>query len=495
MSQTVLAGSLFDQKTGNLLANGGFEMWNLGTSFVDASNGTYILDNWFTARDALAGYTITKETSIVDTGASSLKCVTNVGGGTYWYMQQTYDATSLRGKTISISARVRTNVASGVRVRLYAVSGTNSAYHSGGGAFETLTATQTIDPSATVLQVLVGFLPGDLKTATTYIDSVIMIVGTKPVDYAPENPEIEKVKGGALSAVQANLPNILVNGGFEIWQRGSIFNNPATLAYTADKWMFETNGSANTQIERSGVAYEGNYSASLVLNSIGSSTFLNLRQDVESPIKYRGKTLTLSMRVRANTANAVYIQMTDSAGSVVSSFHTGGDTYELLTVTKAIYASTTELIIRVSWNTTFTPTKYFVADSAMLVLGNQPIDYVPEDQQIQLARCQRYCQVIGGAAGTVEQAVGMCYSTTAFETHARLPVEMASAPVATVVSPTSWRAYNSALSGIATTSLAASASGQKSSVYMVGTVASGLVAGNATMLSSNGGSAYILLEA
>ena len=31
--------------------------------------------------------------------------------------------------------------------------------------------------------------------------------------------------------------NILINGGFEIWQRGTSFSTPADGAYTADRWQ------------------------------------------------------------------------------------------------------------------------------------------------------------------------------------------------------------------------------------------------------------------
>ena len=65
--------------------------------------------------------------------------------------QRIEDFVALRGKTVTLSSRVRTND-SGVKIRLYdGISSPESGTHTGGGDWETLSLTATVDNSATGL--------------------------------------------------------------------------------------------------------------------------------------------------------------------------------------------------------------------------------------------------------------------------------------------------------------------------------------------------------
>jgi hypothetical protein len=97
--------------------------------------------------------------------------------------------TSLKGRTLSVSVRVRTSTANAVRIGLNnyfagASHFTYSAYHSGGGAYETLTVTATMDNSLAICQVQVLFA----ASCTAYIDNAMLVVGSVPADYAPLHP-------------------------------------------------------------------------------------------------------------------------------------------------------------------------------------------------------------------------------------------------------------------------------------------------------------------
>lgn len=268
-----------------------------------------------------------------------------------------------------------------------------------------------------------------------------------------------------LETLKQNIPNILVNGGFEVWQRGTSFSNPSSLDYTADKWQFETNGTANVTVERSAVEYEGNYAASLILNSAGTSTYLILRQDIEDPEKYRSKTITITARVRANTANAVKLAVFDSSSSSTSSYHTGGDTYELLTVTHTVNASTTVLRVRIQWDANLTATNYFLIDSAWLGHGDQPLQYVIEDSAIELQKCQRYYQKIGGGITNEYIASGTCWSATNADLPFRFPVEMTSTPTMTVIGGNNFKCLDN-VAGTATTNSVSASGPHKKGFYL-----------------------------
>ena len=50
-------------------------------------------------------------------------------------------------------------------------------------------------------------------------------------------------KNGSVLAGGGNLKNYLINGNFDVWQRGNSFINPATNTYTADRWVQHGDGS------------------------------------------------------------------------------------------------------------------------------------------------------------------------------------------------------------------------------------------------------------
>ena len=58
----------------NILINGGMEVWQRGTSFSPVVTKTYTADRWFNAGGGTPPTgTISKETSLIDSGTSSLK--------------------------------------------------------------------------------------------------------------------------------------------------------------------------------------------------------------------------------------------------------------------------------------------------------------------------------------------------------------------------------------------------------------------------------------
>ena len=185
MAFTTIDPSLTPSVQQNLLINGGFEIWQRGTSFVDLGNNLYGPDRWKSVRDTLTTYTISKETSVTDSGAAALKCVLTKGSGTYWYMEQSVENyQEYRGKTLTVSARVKTNVATGVKIKFGdGVTDSFSSYHTGDNTWQTLSVTKTMDASATAVIVRIGFIASDLQTSTTYFDSAMLVLGSQPATY------------------------------------------------------------------------------------------------------------------------------------------------------------------------------------------------------------------------------------------------------------------------------------------------------------------------
>jgi len=94
----------------------------------------------------------------------------------------TFD-TGLRGRTFSAGLWAKTSTASQVRAQIDdGVGTTNTAYHSGGGAFEWLTATRTLDTSATKLTMCFRVESAGAAYASAY---TLVIGALPPDDYRP----------------------------------------------------------------------------------------------------------------------------------------------------------------------------------------------------------------------------------------------------------------------------------------------------------------------
>jgi hypothetical protein len=210
----------------------------------------------------------------------------------------------------------------------------------------------------------------------------------------------------------------------------------------------------------------------------------------------RGKQVSLSMRVKTATASAVRIRIQDTDGTNLtqtdSSFHTGGGTYETLYVTHTLQTDATAIAVYVRLEATAT----IYADNAMLVVGSVPTAYVPMHPADDLARCQRYFEVTGGAAGA-RLSVGQAITTTAFQTVLNYLVDKAVAPTVAIgpaAAATDFRVTNAAGAAVACTAITTSVVGTRTCLVS-GDVASGLVAGNALRLEATNSSGVIYIEA
>lgn len=185
--------------------------------------------------------------------------------------------------------------------------------------------------------------------------------------------------------------NILDNGGFEIWQRGtSLIGN----GYICDRWeALASGGSPVYTVSRDNTTIrpDSEYSLKLNLTNAGGTSYVWIRQQIEKYKDYRGRTLSVSCWVYTTGANKMRLRISDSAGSSYSSYH-GGTGWEKLTVTRAIDLASTSLAVWLIYDQNVTA-EIFYLDDAMFVLGSQPVDYVPLSSAEEWDRCLRYYEV------------------------------------------------------------------------------------------------------
>ena len=135
--------------------------------------------------------------------------------------------------------------------------------------------------------------------------------------------------------------NKIINGGFDIWQRGTSLTSAAGARYLADRF---TNGSAGTTctaaqsafaLGQTDVPNEPNYYISTAVTSVaGASNNATLHQHIESVKSCAGKTVTLSFYAKSNASRNVAVEL-------YQNFGTGGTPSTSVSIPAGLFALTT----------------------------------------------------------------------------------------------------------------------------------------------------------
>lgn len=177
----------------NLLGNGGFEIWQRGASNNVTSSGdanTYG-DLWQYSLGSSPNWTFSREATEKVSGSYGMKVlVTTLGGGTPIIYQRLLDNyLEYKGKKVTYSLSIKTNVADKIKLRISdGIGSSDSSYHTGGGGFERLTVTRTIDSGAITklsFEIVIE------ATGTYYLDEAMAVQGdfsANGIDYKPLDP-------------------------------------------------------------------------------------------------------------------------------------------------------------------------------------------------------------------------------------------------------------------------------------------------------------------
>src|SRR5579872_7145115 len=226
----------------------------------------------------------------------------------------------------------------------------------------------------------------------------------------------------------ASPQNILDNGGFEIWQRGTSFSSPANGTYLADRWLVThiTPNPTYTVSQSSSTVYNGLYSMQINITNYNSTPFIQFLQYIENYQAYASQTITLSMAVWANATGANLELASASGNFAESANHPGDSQWHILTVTYTVAATPTFLFI--AFNPTQNGTYYL--DAGMLILGSTASNFVPTHPEVDLARCQRYYEIDNGVASRTAPIPGF-NNTNIIESQDKFSVVKRVAPTVT----------------------------------------------------------------
>jgi hypothetical protein len=123
-------------------------------------------------------------------------------------------------------------------------------------------------------------------------------------------------------AFTGTFKNKLINGNFDIWQRGTSLASGTGARYLADRF---TNGSAGTTytaaqstfaLGQTDVPNEPDYYISTVVTSVaGASNNATLHQHIESVKSCAGKTVTLSFYAKSNASRNIAVELYQNFGT------------------------------------------------------------------------------------------------------------------------------------------------------------------------------------
>lgn len=98
--------------------------------------------------------------------------------------------------------------------------------------------------------------------------------------------------------------NAIINGAFDIWQRGTSFTNPGNTTYTADRWCVYNNGNCVMSQETTVKPDTSTYSYKIAATATSADNAIFQLIEQLNMEQFRGKQVTLSVKL-AGTAGLV----------------------------------------------------------------------------------------------------------------------------------------------------------------------------------------------
>jgi hypothetical protein len=257
--------------------------------------------------------------------------------------------------------------------------------------------------------------------------------------------------------------NAIINGGFDVWQRGTSFSLAASsnIVYTADRWAMASGVNQATTLARQATGDTTNlpniqYCMRFQRNSGQTGTgILSMYQSIETTnsIRFAGQSVTISFYARrganyssASNALSTYLYSGTGTDQNIYGGYTGSataasgtatltTTWQRFTYTGTVSASATELAMGFQYTPvgTASTNDYFEVTGVQLEIGTATT-FARTGGTIQgeLAACQRY--YFRTSADASNNYAGYCMGYTLNSTTAygwlNLPVQMRTPPSA-----------------------------------------------------------------
>lgn len=336
----------------------------------------------------------------------------------------------------------------------------------------------------------------------------------------------------------ASFRNKVINGNFDVWQRGTTVNNPSGVVFVADRWGNFWNGGALGAVNRqaftfgqTAVPWNPKYyhQINITTASTPNDGFVILGTRLESVAVLGGQTATLSFWAKADANRQISVELSQSFGSGggASPEVTGigatkvsvNTTWQKFTITVSIPSISgktigtngvdgTNLNFWLDSGSDYNArnaslghqTGIFDIAQIQLEIGTVATPFENRLYPIELSLCQRYLQTWTGAAGNSFQPFALGYVGSTSTASVLMPLtvtmfgtEIAAAPVPTVTIVAPLALFNNGAAYAVTGITADVTSSAASMVVTIGSAS--LVTSSVCMLACNGSSsAKILLS-
>ena len=215
----------------------------------------------------------------------------------------------------------------------------------------------------------------------------------------------------ARDLIGAGRKNYIINGDFQISQRGNYTSNTtvSNQTYYLDRWTVDVAGvSANIRhnINQSVGNPSGNYYKNTVTMAATSSAtgYLQLRQKMELHKSLFGKTVTVSAWVKSNHSN---VRLRTEGGHVSGNWdslqsHSGNGQWEKLSMTIPLKSSPSHLVFGILiWGSTGGPSAnhaqgdissgdYYEFTDYQVEIGENATEFEHRSYHEELQLCRRY---------------------------------------------------------------------------------------------------------
>jgi hypothetical protein len=331
--------------------------------------------------------------------------------------------------------------------------------------------------------------------------------------------------------------NFIINGGFNVAQRGTSFTSTSNLnnddAYTLDRWYILSDGNDTIDVTRetSVIPTDGQYAIALDVETVNKKFGIAQIVEYENCLGLLNKNVTFSFKAKVSSTTkldnvkAAIIAWSGTADAVtsdiISAWNGEGSnptlianatyentpanlnlttSYATYSVTANIDTASTKNVILFIWSDVSDTTLgdfLYIAESKLEIGSTATaFQYAGGTPEGELTACQRYFQVIGGNINDENMGTGQVYSTVNAVIHLDWKVTFRSAPTVSIGSGGAagdFTMYNATGTALTVTSILSTDSINRNSARTIPTVASGLVAGSATIFrSSNSNGRYFI---